>query len=158
MRILLESCDGCGKDELAKRLCKHYKLDEIHLLNSRDREFPQKYFEKHHLTNIVMNRSFVSEYIYSKYYKRQSYVDKNIFETLLSVYRDIEKWKIIFLCAEPEILFQRINKRGEDKEELEKLKEIDSMYRAIAISYKIPLIDTSKLTIEEVFQKALEIL
>lgn len=153
MRIVLESCDGCGKDELSKRLCNYYKLDEVHLLNSRDREYPLKYLEKHNLTNIVMNRCFISEYIYSQYYKRKTYVNKKEFETLLSLYRDINKWYFFILCCEPQELLNRVNKRGEDVEELEKLTAIDSMYRTIALSYNIPLIDTTFIPPDEIFGK-----
>lgn len=157
MRIICDAADGCGKSSLIEKLCNEYKTDTIHLTKPGCK-LPSGYAEKAVLSNIIMDRGFTSEYIYAHYFKRPTLVDKTEFENLLHLYRNTYGWKIIFLCCDPKVAVERINKRGIDKEELTKIQEIDMMYRTIALGYDIPIIDTTDLTPDEVFEKAKEII
>lgn len=157
MRILLDGSDGTGKTSLIKRLSDEYKADVIHLTKSGCKE-PYAYSEKAMLHNIIMDRGFTSEYIYSFYFNRPTLVDKAMFENLLYIYQNIYNWKIIFLCCDPKVAVERISKRGIDKESLEKIQKLNMLYLTLATTNGIPLIDTTNLTPEEVFEKAKEII
>lgn len=157
MRAIIDSSDGCGKSTLIEKLCNEYKTDTIHLTKPGCK-LPTGYAEKAVLNNIIMDRGFTSEYIYATYFKRPTLVDKKEFENLLHLYRNTYGWKIIFLCCDPKVLEKRINDRGIDSEKLEKLQAVDMLYRTVAAVYDIPIIDTTNLTPDQVFEKAKEII
>lgn len=157
MKIIIDSADGCGKTTLIEKLMETYKTDIIRMTKPGCK-LPLAYVQKATLDEIISDRSFISEYIYSSYYKRKSFITKEVFEKLLSIYRDFHEWKIVLLCCDPDEIINRINTRGCDKEKIEDMRAIDSMYRTIALTYNIPIIDTTNLTQEEVFEKAKEII
>ena len=157
MRIVIDSADGCGKSSLIEKLCDEYGTDVLHLTKPGYKQ-PIGYVEKAALSNMILDRGFTSEYVYSNYYSRPSEITKEVFENLLFLYRKIYGWNIIFLYCKPEVAKERIEQRGIDSEPLEKLEAINMLYKTLSVDYDIPIIDTSDLTKEQVFEKAKELI
>ena len=65
MRIIIEGCDGVGKSTLALSLAKKYKCDIIHM-TAWSPKVLSSYINRLKNKNIILDRSFISEVVYSK--------------------------------------------------------------------------------------------
>lgn len=151
MRIIIEGCDSVGKTTVIEKLCNEYKLDIVKMTGPGWKDF-ESYFQKALLDNVVHDRSFISEFVYSTIYKRDSVVDKSSFEMLLSLYRKYNT-HIIFLTADVDVIMKRLKKRNTDNEQENDIIKRKIAYDLIAKIFSIKIIDTSSLDEEQIFKE-----
>jgi len=151
MRIMLEGCDGTGKTTLARLLADKYKLDFCHCTQNdpTDCEF---YIQTARKNNIIWDRHTIGELIYPEVFNRPKTLT---IEEAWSIIRVAKRYgtKIFILTADIDDIRKRLIDRGtEDPRVLNKLEWIDERFRYYAMSFDLPLIDTTKMTLEDIFE------
>ena len=151
MRIILEGVDGSGKTTLAKILAFKYGLDICHC-TSKDPGDYAFYRNTARKDNVVWDRHTIGELIYPKIFDREGKIGIEDTRLVLSHFRKAGGKVFVLTCDLP-TLEKRINERGtEDHRIAESLKWIDSQFQAFAHYYHVPVIDTSKMTLNEIFE------
>lgn len=150
MRIIFEGPDGVGKTTLANKIADHFGCDIIHMTEKGSKAFDD-YSDKAWLRNIVSDRCFMSEIIYSTVFDRKPKISAIQFESLLRQYRDLH-WKIIVLDAPTDVIKKRLKLRNdEDEAKIKKINELRTVYLGVAKFYDIPIID-SDTPVEEIIK------
>ena len=150
MKIILEGCDGTGKTTLAKLLAEKYKLDICHCTQSDpgDYEFYKQTARK---DNVVWDRHTIGELIYPDVFDREPKITSEE-ARLVTFYAREAGAKIFVLTGDISEIKRRLIERGtEDSRVIEKLAWIDRRFRYFADMLDIPVIDTSKMTFNEIF-------
>lgn len=150
-RIIIEGCDGTGKSTLARLYANEYGLDYCHCTSTdpTDYSFYKNTIRK---DNTVWDRHTIGELIYPKIFNRQQQISTEDARLVLAYGRNVGA-KIFVLTADLDAIKERLEKRGgEDPRILDNLEFIDSQFRFFADQYAVPVIDTSKLTIAELFE------
>lgn len=150
MKIILEGADGTGKTTLAKILADRYGLDICHCTQDDPGDFPF-YQQTLRKENVVWDRHTLGELIYPDIFGRQQKISPEDARLLLHTARN-EGVKVFVLTAGSEIMLERINVRGtEDQRIHDNLKAIDDKFKFYANEFRIPIIDTSKMTLNDIF-------
>lgn len=150
MRIILEGIDGAGKTTLAKILADKYGLDICHCtqVDPGDYEFYKQTARKE---NVVWDRHTIGELIYPEVFDREPQIGPEDVRLVLAYAREA-KTKIFILTADIEDIRRRLlNKGNEDQRILDRLEWINQRYLFYAEQYNIPVIDTSKMTFNDIF-------
>lgn len=150
MKIILEGCDGTGKSTVAKMLrLKYPDLNFIKLSGSDvcTKEFFSQTLE---LSNFIMDRNFISEEVYpdimGRYSRLCGYDASNLHMKLLE-----KKVHVFIFTAPTHILQKRLDKRGDETEELvSKIPQIKKAYEDIADYHDYTLIDTHENNVVEI--------
>lgn len=150
MRIILEGCDGVGKTTLAKLLANEYGLDICHCGKSDpcDYDFYRQSVRK---DNVVWDRHTIGELIYPRVFERVPQLGTEDARLVISYAKEL-KTKIFVLTTDIEEIKRRLFVRGgEDQKIYDNLRWINDQFLFYANQYSIPIIDTSKLTMAEIF-------
>ena len=150
MKIILEGVDGAGKTTLAKILAEKYGLDICHCTqyDAADYNFYRQTLRK---DNVVWDRHTLGELIYPKIFNRKQQIGTED-ARLVMHYAKEEGVKIFVLTADIATLYERLNARGnEDSRIYENIDRIDSRFKFYAEQYRVPIIDTSKMTLQQIF-------
>lgn len=155
MRIIIEGVDGAGKTTIAKLYANEYGLDYCHCTqyDPADYDFYKNTARK---DNVVWDRHTIGELIYPIVFGRNMQISPEDARLALSYARELGA-KIFVLTADLNVIADRLIKRGgEDPKILENLAYIDEQFKFFADQYHIPVIDTSKLTMADLFTLATE--
>ena len=150
MKIILEGCDGVGKTTLANILAVKYNLDVCHCTqyDASDYDFYRQTLRKE---NVVWDRHTLGELIYTSVFNR----DPNIGPEgarLLMHYAEIEKVKVFVLTANHDTIKERLLARGNEHQNiLDQYEWIDDQFKFYAENFHLPVIDTTKMTLTEIF-------
>ena len=162
MHIIIDGCDGCGKTTMTNRLVKEYSLDKV-IMTKFGWKALESYTQKAFLDNVVSDRSFISEYVYSKVYGRESAITDEIFDRLVTLYEtQPEPWFFVILNANADTIISRVEKRGIDNEVREEVEKKIRAYDEVAKKLlnldngRIMYIDTTDLSEVNVFHKIKE--
>lgn len=150
MKIILEGVDGAGKTTLAKILAEKYGLDICHCTqyDAADYDFYRQTLRKE---NIVWDRHTLGELIYPRIFDRKPQIGTED-ARLVMHYAKEENVKILVLTADMATIYERLNARGnEDSRIYENVDWIDSQFKFYANQYHVPIIDTSKMTLQQIF-------
>lgn len=151
MRIILEGADGVGKTTLAKILADKYGLDYCHCgkTDPSDYDFYKQSVRK---DNIVWDRHTIGELIYPSVFNRVQQIGTEDARLVISYAKSLET-KVFVLTADIDEIKKRLLLRGgEEVKIFSKISWINDQFLFYADQYKIPVIDTSKITLDEIFK------
>lgn len=150
MKIIIEGCDGTGKSTLAKILADRYGLDICHCTQDDpgDYEFYRQTLRKE---NVIWDRHTIGELIYPKIFGRKQKI--GVEDARLLMHHAKEGGvKVLVLTADVVSILDRIDARGnEDERVYDNLAKINYLFKKYARKFHLPLIDTSKMTLEDIF-------
>lgn len=150
MRIVLEGVDGVGKTTLAKILAYKYNLDICHCTqyDASDYNFYKQTLRKE---NVIWDRHTIGELIYPTIFNRKQQVSIEEVEDILN-FAKLENIKVFVLTTDMDKIKDRLSKRGnENKHILDNLDWINEQFKLYANKFNVKIIDTSKMTLEEIF-------
>lgn len=151
MRIVLEGVDGAGKTTLAKILAQKYGLDICHCTqyDAADYAFYRQTLRKE---NVVWDRHTLGELIYPEIFNRGCQVSIED-ARLVTWYGREEDVRFFVLTADTDIIYKRLDERGNENDKIyNNVKYIDDRFKFYATNFYIPIIDTSKMTLSEIFK------
>lgn len=140
MRIILEGPDGGGKTTLANKLAKKYGLEIIHMTRRDSMKFK-------HLSvlldkdDVIWDRQFISEYVYSNVFNRPKVLLEEDYKNL---FKKVDDLKIKILICLP--YTYHLNPL-EDRKIINKHVDIVNEYFRFAKKHSLIIIDPK--TIEE---------
>lgn len=151
MKIILEGADGTGKTTLAKILAERYGLDIVHCTqhDAADYDFYRQTLRKE---NVVWDRHTLGELIYPHVFNRKAQIGTED-ARLIMHYAKREGVKVFVLTADTDVIRERLSKRFPPEHEniLNTIDDIDDMFKFYAGEFHVPIIDTSKMTLNEIF-------
>lgn len=150
MRVIIEGCDGTGKTTLAKILAEKYNLDMCHCTqhDGKDYDF---YFQTLRKENVIWDRHTLGELIYPEIFDRRPEITLEEVANLMRYVKE-NNIKIFVLTADQETLRKRLLSRGtEDYRIIKNCNEIDKQFKDFAAYFSIPVIDTTKMTLSEIY-------
>ena len=151
MKIILEGVDGAGKTTLAKILADKYGLDICHCTqhDAADYDFYRQTLRKE---NAVWDRHTLGELIYPRVFSRTQQIGTED-ARLVMHYAKQEGVKVLVLTADMHTLLARLNRRQVPESPLivDNLEWIDKQFRLLAEEFRVPVIDTSKMTLQQIF-------
>lgn len=148
MKLIVEGPDGAGKTTLVRKLADHFCCD-ILCMTEKGSKRTGDYLAKASLDNIVSDRSFLSEMVYTQVFERENPITIHGYEDLIKHYRS-QGWIFLILDAPTRCLSERLNLRGdEDEYKVKQISDIRMFYRAIAYFYHLPVVNTETLDVEK---------
>lgn len=150
MKIILEGCDGTGKTTLAKILAEKYGLDICHCTqhDAADYDFYRQTLKKE---NVVWDRHTLGELIYPRIFNRKPQIGTE-HARLIMHYAKKGGVKVFVLTATNATIYERLNNRGSEHDLIyENVAYINEQFKFFAEQFHIPVIDTSKMTLQQIF-------
>ena len=149
MKIILEGCDGTGKTTLAKKLAEKYGLDICHCTNIDPKDY-DFYRQTSRKENVVWDRHTIGELIYPEIFGRKQEISSEDARLVVMHGRE-EGLKFLVLTADNDVIKERINARGHEfNAVLNNIEKINDKFKFYAQAFNIPVIDTSKVSFEEI--------
>lgn len=150
MKIILEGCDGVGKTTLAKILADKYGMDICHCTQNDPNDF-KFYLETVRKDNVIWDRHTIGELIYPAIFNRKQNISYE--DAKLIIYRAKSNGvKIFVLSTSHKTIEKRLKARKTEHEKImNAFKWIDDQFTYYAKEFNIPIIDTSKMTLQEIF-------
>ena len=136
MKIIIDGNDGTGKTTLTKKLKEEVNITSYIHLSYKD---PCDFYFYYYLLkkeDVIFDRSFIDEKIYSKIFNRQTYITNLMFNEL---YNQIIKEKIIVIICERK---NKLYTKNEKKEIINAENEIDNYFKMIAKKYNYIIFNT----------------
>lgn len=151
MKIIIDGCDLTGKTTLIKKIKDYYNDDRLSTLHFsyRDRTDYEFYNTMLCKDNFISDRHFLDEIIYPEIFNRYPNLTINQFNLLIERCKE-ENIKIIILACSDDELLKRSKTRNEEKEVAENLLKINRKFIKLAKDYNLYLVDTTKVSFEEI--------
>lgn len=151
MRIILEGADGTGKTTLANILAFKYGLDICHCTqyDPADYDFYRQSVRKN---NVIWDRHTIGELIYPEVFNRKQQIATEDARLVLGYAKNL-KTKIFILTEDLLVIQRRLLERGgEDSRIFDNIEKINNQFLFYANQFNIPVINTSKMTLDEIFK------
>lgn len=151
MRIILEGADGTGKTTLARILADKYAVDICHCTQYDPTDY-NFYFHSIRKNNVIWDRHTIGELIYPGVFNRIPKIGTEEVRSILYHAKAIGT-KIFILTEDIKIIKERLLRRGtEDTRILNNIEWINNEFLNYSRLYDIPAINTSKMTLGEIFK------
>lgn len=150
MKIIIEGCDGTGKTTLANLLAERYGMDICHCTHKdpADYDFYRQTLRKE---NVIWDRHTLGELIYPQVFNRKQKIGTED-ARLIMHYAKEENVKVFVLTCNVTEIWRRLDRRGNEHRKIyENVPYIDERFRFYAKEFGIPIIDTSKMTLKEIY-------
>ena len=150
MKIIIEGADGVGKTTLAKILADKYGLEIAHCTqyDASDYNFYRQTLRKE---NVVWDRHTLGELIYPRVFERRPQIGTED-ARLIMHYAKEEGVKVFVLTCDEMIIRQRLCERGNEHPKImDNIGFINSQFLFYAEQFHVPVIDTTKMTLNEIF-------
>lgn len=152
MNIIIEGTDGVGKTTLVQKLKEYYKTDSLRCTykDPKNASFYSTLLDK---TNCIYDRLFLSEIVYPTLFNRKCQLRWTEVLALLEKCKH-NKIKIFILDTDTDEVLTRINNRGQEHPLIiENIDMLRTEFKKIADLFSIEIIDTSKISFEEIVRK-----
>jgi len=113
MRIFLDGLDAAGKSTCAEMLQRKYGFSTFHS-NGKSANtylFFRRMFDD---DNVVYDRCFVGEVVYTELYKRKQKLSDDSFAKLVQLMKDKKDVLVLFACSDLSIIYDRLRARHEE--------------------------------------------
>ena len=151
MRVVLEGCDGVGKTTLAKLISDKYNIDICHCTQNDPTDF-DFYFNTLRKNNIVWDRHVIGELVYPKIFNRESKLRFDEAKNIVDFGKSIGVKFFVLTSDENEIRFRIYNRdQYEDPTVIDRIFAINKSFIHYAKKLNVDIIDTSVLSISEIF-------
>ena len=152
MTIIIDGPDGAGKTTLVKALKEYYNCDSVRLTynDPKDFNFYDRLLEK---TECIFDRHFLSEVVYASIFGRPCQLE---WHDICNLYEKVKALniKLFILDTTNEEILRRLEVRGgEHQEIIDNMKTIQARFRRLAKRLEIDIIDTSKVSFEDIIAK-----
>ena len=150
MRIILEGADGVGKTTLANILAFKYGLDICHCTQHDPADF-RFYKESVRKNNVIWDRHTIGELIYPGIFNRKQQITGE--DARIVLWNAKELGAKIFVLTEDLFLLQKrlLDRGGEDPRIFDSINRINNLFVFYAEQFNIPVISTSSMTLDEIF-------
>ena len=150
MRIILEGADGVGKTTLANILSFKYGLDICHCTQHDPADF-EFYKESVRKNNVIWDRHTIGELIYPEIFDRKRQIATE--DARIVLWNAKELGAKIFVLTEDSLLLQKrlLYRGGEDRRIFDNIGRINDHFVFYARHFNIPVISTSTMTLDEIF-------
>lgn len=152
MKIIIEGVDGAGKTTLAKILAEKYGLEICHCTQHDPADF---YFYRETLRkeNVIWDRHTIGELIYPLIFDRKAQITDVEAKAVIDIAKS-EGVQIFVLTAPLEIIYKRLRTREKDEHPriLANVSLIDGAFKECAKRMGVPVIDTTNMTLNEIFE------
>ena len=136
MRLILEGCDGTGKTTLSRQIAEENGLNLIKL-NNHAKNDVENHLKMLKVDNYVMDRSFISEWVYESLGNDGDKLAFSTVELLIDYCKHLDI-QIIVLRQPTDVLLERLKERGDEEDWLlENLEEIQERYDFIAEHFEL---------------------
>lgn len=152
MNIILDGPDGVGKTTLVNKLKEHYNIDSIRMSykDPKDFNFYSRLLEK---TDCIFDRQFLSELVYAPLFERECQLTIKDVNELFTKIQELQI-PIFILDADKDVIIERLlNRGGEHATILKSISYLKEQFKILATVYNIEIIDTSKMTFEDILRK-----
>lgn len=151
MRIILEGADGVGKTTLANILAQKYGLDICHCTqyDATDYAFYSQTLRKE---NTVWDRHTIGELIYPKVFNREAQITPYEAKAIIEAAKQEDIKILVLTCGSRELANRVRSRKNEHPKIVENLDWIDKAFKECAKWLGVPIIDTSKMTLGEIFK------
>lgn len=153
MKLIITGPDYAGKSTVLQQLWEKYNDGKMSYIHLSYREPTDKLFYEETLefSSFLMDRCFIDELIYPNVFNRQQNLEFD--EALYLINKCAEKQIpiLIFTCSDEELkrrIMQRVDIE-EEPEVLQNILDIRDKYLKFAEVFKLPVVDTSNKTPEE---------
>lgn len=155
MKVCIEGVDGSGKSTLAKLLCEKYGMDYIHCTSADPNDY-DNYYQLMRKANLCCDRLHLGEMVWPVIFDRPGHLTWDQFYDLNSKAKE-EGVRILVCTADIDELKRRLKARGNELDvTLNNLARIDSMFKDLAGRAGIPVVDTSKMSFEELCERYID--
>lgn len=150
MKIIIEGADGTGKTTLARILADKYGLDICHCTQDDPADF-YFYRETFRKDNVVWDRHTIGELVYPILFDRDAQVTPNEVKSIVDMAKE-KGVKIIVLTCDTPTLKKRLDERGGEHFSIKQnIGWINKSFCELAEWLNVSLIDTKKMTLDEIF-------
>lgn len=145
MKIIIEGCDGSGKSTLSELLASKYGCDIIHMTRWSDKSF-DSYVKKISLNdNIIFDRCFISEYVYSNVFDRITEITDEKIKLLLNLAKSLDYHIFILTCDDNQLLERLKIRNNETDSIVNNVIKINKEYIDFAKKFDIQVIGKEKI-------------
>lgn len=151
MKIILEGCDGTGKTTLAKILADKYNLDICHCTqrDAADYDFYRQTLRKE---DVVWDRHTLGELIYPNVFNRKQQISVEDARLVMHYFKE-QGGKAFVLTASDDVIKRRLLARGTEHHKIiRECENINKSFKRYADAFHIPIIDTTNMTLGDIFK------
>ena len=157
MNIILEGCDGVGKSTLAEVIAHRVGADVVHLTRHSPCDVKSCMSRIVSAVPYVMDRSYISEVVYSKVFGRTCALKEADIKELQfnsSVHKVLE---IILICDKDELLQRLKVRNNEGPEIMDNIMCIQDAYIEYAREEGVLLVNVTGKTVDELADQIIRI-